>query len=100
MIPSRLPDLSINSQIVIWSITLALILLVSFRATIVVSQFWRRKNLYPDTWTSKQLRYLQLTGGFVGVGLILIWATLLYVAPFLPLRYPFSQSNAMLFIAL
>jgi len=99
MYASRLPDLSSDRVMTIWLITLALIVLVLFRAALVVGRLWRREN-YPDAWTSEQLRYLQLTGGFVGIGLVMTWAALLYASPFLPPRYPFSQSNAILLIAL
>jgi hypothetical protein len=100
MTMTHLPDLSVNRQIAIWSITLLLILLVLVRAIFVATRFWRREIHYPNSWTSDQLRYLQLTGAFVGIGLILTWGALGYASPFLPWRYPFSQSKAILLIAL
>lgn len=100
MIPSRLPDLSPERQFIIWCATVAIASLVLVRASFVLVRFRRREDCYPSAWTQEQLNRLHLTRNFVGILLILTWAALLYATPFLPLRYPFSQSNAILLIAL
>ena len=97
---SRLPDLSDGKLIAIWGVTIAAILLVFLRAAVAIGRFWSKEHRYPVVWTAQQTRYLQLTRIYVGIALIVTWATLLVASPFLPQRYPFSQSSALLFIGL
>jgi hypothetical protein len=98
---SRLPDLSTGRELAIWCVTMVVIVLVSYRTAFVVWRCWhRREHCYPMAWTRRQVVYLEATRISVGAALLLTWAAWLAAAPFLPIRYPFSQSQAVLLIAL
>src|SRR5688572_7544373 len=97
---SRLPDLSFGREIAIWCVTIAVVLLVSFRAAIVIWLYCSRQHRYPSAWTAQQVTYLEGVRSYIGMALIGTWSVLLIASPFLPMRYPFSQSHAVLLVML
>ncbi len=97
---ARLPDLAHGREIAIWCATIVVIALVSLRAVIVVPRMFVREHHYPSAWTMRQVEYFEITRRYAGMVLIVAWLALVAAAPFLPQRHPFSQSNAVLFIAL
>lgn len=100
MISSRLPDLSAERELVVWFLTLAAILLVSLRVSMVIRHGLALDRSYPLTWTREQIGYLRVALSSIGIVLIATWLVLFAASPFLPMRYPFSQSNAVLLIGL
>lgn len=98
--PSRLPDLTHGREIAIWCATIVVIALVSLRAAIAIPRMFVREHCYPATWTVRQVEYLEATRRCAGIVLFAAWLVLVAVAPFLPQRHPFSQSSAVLMIAL
>jgi hypothetical protein len=87
-------------QVTLWCMTTAAILLVFLRAAIVIPRYWSREHRYPAAWAPQQVKYLEIARSYVGMVLMVAWAFLLAASPFLPLRYPFSQSSAVLLIVL
>ena len=84
----------------IWSATFVALVLVFMRATAVIVWGRHRERHYPPTWTPQQIERLQFVRSYIGIILMVAWAGLLAASSFLPARYPFSQSSAVLFIAL
>jgi len=60
----------------------------------------RSPSSYPDAWSAAQCRSVEYFRLFVGVALIPLWGSFLYLAPSMPTNWPFGYVEMIILILL
>jgi hypothetical protein len=94
-------DLNLSIQISL----ISLIVVVAAGLLTRTVMFFRRESagiqtLYPNSWNVSQCRTLERFRLLIGLGLVALWATYLYLAPSVPPKWPFEFLEVIALISM
>src|SRR5260370_30987263 len=97
----RYPDLSPSTQfLLIGMLALAMAALLARAAVFIRREIAGMRPLYPQAWSAAQCRALECFRLLVGLALIVLWGTFLFIAPAMPTSSPFGFMEMMSLIVL
>jgi len=94
-------DLNATTQVIIVGLLAFVGIAIAMRTANFLRREWAGEGTpYPSAWSSEQCRALEYFRRFVGIALLALWGTFLYIAPLMPTNFPFGYLETVSLLAL